>query len=67
MAHTKKKPYTKSKRFDRSCRNHGGCSYCASNRMHKNRKRALSASELEQADAPIANHWARYSAGLTDA
>jgi hypothetical protein len=25
-------PYRKSKRFDRTCRNHGTCSYCANNR-----------------------------------
>jgi len=39
MSRTKRKPYTKSKRWDASCRNHGGCPYCLSNRMHKNDKR----------------------------
>ncbi len=34
MARTKRKPYTKSKRFDSSCRNHGGCPWCARNRTH---------------------------------
>ena len=30
----KRKPYYRSKRFDRSCRNHGGCPYCLDNRFH---------------------------------
>jgi hypothetical protein len=33
----KRKPYYRSKRFDRSCRNHGGCPYCESNRLHKHK------------------------------
>lgn len=28
----KRKPYRRSLAFDRSCRNHGNCSYCKSNR-----------------------------------
>lgn len=35
MSRTKKKAYTKSKRFDKTCRNHGSCSWCYGNRMHK--------------------------------
>lgn len=35
MSRTNKRDYTGSKRFDRSCRNHGGCDYCASNRMRQ--------------------------------
>lgn len=35
MSRTNKKPYTGSKRFDTTCRNHGSCSWCYSNRMHK--------------------------------
>lgn len=34
----KRKPYRGSKRFDRTCRNHGGCPYCASGRRHKVRR-----------------------------
>lgn len=34
----KRKPYRKSKRFDRSCRNHGGCPYCEDNRTYQKRK-----------------------------
>lgn len=29
-----RKPYRKAKAFDTSCRNHGSCDYCKSNRMH---------------------------------
>lgn len=39
MSRTYKKPYTKSKRFDKSCRNHGGCPYCEGNRTYNARKR----------------------------
>lgn len=33
-----RKPYRKSKAFDGSCRNHGGCPACKSNRNHATRK-----------------------------
>lgn len=36
-----RKPYRKSKRFDKQCRNHGKCSYCLSNRLHKHKKREI--------------------------
>lgn len=39
MSRTYKRPYTKSKHFDRTCRNHGGCPWCARGRMHKNKRR----------------------------
>jgi hypothetical protein len=29
-----RKPFRKSKRFDRTCRCHGSCSYCRDNRLH---------------------------------
>lgn len=45
MAKTHRKPYSGSKRFDTSCRNHGSCSYCESRRTHKNRLRARIAWE----------------------
>lgn len=41
----RRKPYYKSCRFDRTCRPHGGCPYCAGNRLHGTRKRELSADE----------------------
>ena len=34
-----RKPYYGAKAIDRSCRNHGGCSYCQGNRLYKNKKR----------------------------
>ena len=34
-----RKPYQGSKRFDRTCRNHGSCSYCAERRQHKHKRR----------------------------
>lgn len=33
-----RKQYRGSKRFDKSCRNHGGCDYCRDGRLHKFRK-----------------------------
>ena len=47
MKHTRKnkqkQPYRKSRAFDRTCRNHGSCPHCASNRAHKNKRRAAEA------------------------
>lgn len=40
-----RKPYRGSKRFDHSCRNHGGCGYCRGNRTHRTRIRECSAVE----------------------
>lgn len=34
-----RRPYRGSKRFDSTCRNHGACSYCVGNRLHKHRRR----------------------------
>jgi hypothetical protein len=49
MARTRRKPYTKSKRFDRSCRNHGGCPYCLNTRTYNDRRRRRAAdAELEE-------------------
>ena len=41
MSKTRKKAYTKSKVFDRTCRNHGSCPYCKGNRLYKNKKRLI--------------------------
>ena len=46
----KRKPYKGSKRFDHSCRNHGSCGYCLNNRMHANKKAALSALDRAKND-----------------
>lgn len=34
-----RKPYYGAKAIARSCRNHGDCPYCQSNRFYKNKKR----------------------------
>ena len=34
-----RKPYRNSKRFDKTCRNHGSCDWCRMNRQHKNLKK----------------------------
>ena len=36
-----RKPYRKSKRFDKTCRNHGGCPYCEGNRKHATEVRKM--------------------------
>jgi hypothetical protein len=47
VARTKKKPYTGSKKFDRSCRNHGACPYCKANRTFSDKKvRLVTEDEL---------------------
>lgn len=49
MSRTKKQPYRGSRRFDRSCRNHGSCGYCFGNRMHNHHKKEMAARhELEE-------------------
>ena len=45
-----RKPFSKetgtyAKSVDSTCRNHGSCSYCLSNRMHSNRIRELNSRE----------------------
>ena len=39
MSRTKRKPYTGSKRLDRSCRNSGTCQNIRANRLPPTRKR----------------------------
>lgn len=39
MGKEHRKQYRSSKAIDRTCRNHGSCEYCKSNRTFKNRKR----------------------------
>ena len=44
----KRKPYRRSKAFDRTCRNHGSCGYCRENRKHSiNKEKAVFDSKLE--------------------
>lgn len=46
----KRKQYRGAKSFDRSCRNHGNCSYCMSNRQHNNKKKLEEAKSKEKHD-----------------
>jgi hypothetical protein len=43
-----RKQYKGSKRFDRSCRCHGGCGYCLDNRMHNLRREKEKAEYSEK-------------------
>lgn len=40
-----RKPFRKANRFDRSCRCHGSCDYCRSNRQIHDLRKRLSADE----------------------
>ena len=35
----KRKPYRKAQAIDYTCRCHGGCPYCESNRLHSTKRR----------------------------
>ena len=37
----RRKSFYNAKAFDRTCRNHGACSYCADSRTHKHKRREL--------------------------
>lgn len=45
-----RKPYRKSKAFDRTCRNHGSCPYCANGRQHKHKRREKPMPERSATD-----------------
>ena len=46
----KRKKYRGAKRFDRSCRNHGGCPYCEEGRQHNSKVREFDAEDaIEEA------------------
>lgn len=52
----KRKPYRGSRRFDYTCRNHGGCSWCKGNRLHKRRLAERIAKEkLKEAEGAQTN------------
>ena len=42
-----RKQYRKAKAFDRSCRNHGSCGWCLSNRKYSTIKRILVAEDTK--------------------
>lgn len=41
----RRKPYRKAKKYSMSCRNHGGCPWCESNRTYAYRRAELNAVE----------------------
>lgn len=43
-----RKQYKGAKAIDKTCRNHGGCEWCAGNRQYRNKKVFLNAKELEK-------------------
>lgn len=50
--------YYDSRRFDLSCRNHGGCPWCESGRLYKRRRDEAAAAEeffefLDTTDYPV--------------
>lgn len=49
----KRKPYTGSKLYFVSCRNHGGCPWCEDNRKHKFRDRHPPEKEAGDAEMTI--------------
>ena len=50
MSRTVRKAYTKSKRFDKTCRNHGACSYCRDTRLYQFNK------EKQRVDSAFNNY-----------
>jgi hypothetical protein len=53
MSRTTRKPYTKSKAVDSSCRSHGSCPWCGNARKYKQARQAP-AGEL---DLPLLVRW----------
>lgn len=50
----KRKPYRGSKRFDHSCRNHGSCGYCESNRTIFDKKARM---RVEGQENEVLSEW----------
>lgn len=50
MGKTNRKEYTGSKKFDKTCRCHGSCPNCKSNRIYKNKKKLTLNQSLEEMD-----------------
>lgn len=50
MGKTNRKEYTGSKKFDKTCRCHGSCPHCKSNRIYKNKKKLTLNQSLEEMD-----------------
>jgi hypothetical protein len=61
----RRRPYRGSRRFDHSCRNHGGCGYCRGNRLYAAVRRVVAADERLK-DATLPELPALKSAPVTD-
>jgi hypothetical protein len=48
MSRTTRKNLTGAKEFSPSCRNHGDCEYCRSNRLHKHKRSKAKGTNKEQ-------------------
>lgn len=48
MSRSIKRPYRKSRRFDKTCRNHGACSYCRNNRLYSSNKKLIAIKDEEK-------------------
>ena len=50
MSRTRKKPYSGSKKLDKTCRNHGGCNHCRDSRTYQERKAKEAAEQQKKED-----------------
>lgn len=48
MSRTIRKAYTRSKRFDKTCRSHGGCPYCLGDKYHRHNKQLTLKEALKE-------------------
>ena len=48
MSRSKKQPYRKSRRFDKSCRCNGSCGYCRNNRLYSVNKKLIALKNEEK-------------------
>jgi len=48
MSRSIKRPYRKSRRFAKNCRNHGACSYCRDNRLFSSNKKLIAIKDEEE-------------------
>ena len=56
MGKTTKQPYRQSRRFDASCRCHGGCPHCEGNKLNRFKSQETQASQaINQADQDDSN------------
>ncbi len=49
----RRRPYKKSKAFDKTCRNHGSCDWCRDDRLYKFKKQEEKAKQFIQYDEEV--------------